>query len=51
MAKDTTVLNKEYVLPDGTNITLGRERFMAPEILMDPSLIESEDLGLAEMIY
>ena len=44
-------MNKEYVLPDGTNITLGRERFMAPEILMNPSLIELEDDGLCEMIY
>jgi len=51
LAKDTTVLNKEYVLPDGSVITLGRERFMAPEILMNPSLIELEDDGLCEMIY
>lgn len=51
MAKDTTVLNKEYVLPDGSVITLGRERFMAPEILMNPTLIELEDDGLSEMIY
>jgi len=32
-------------------IILGRERFMAPEILMNPALIESEDDGLTEMIY
>jgi len=51
LAKDTTVLNKEYVLPDGRTIILGRERFMAPEILMNPSLIESEEDGLCEMIY
>jgi actin-related protein len=51
MAKETTVLNKEYVLPNGDVIILGRERFMAPEILMNPSLIESEEDGLTEMIY
>tara|TARA_B110000285_G_C15048813_1_gene575854 strand:+ start:877 stop:1293 length:417 start_codon:yes stop_codon:yes gene_type:complete len=32
-------------------IILGRERFMAPEILLNPALIESEDDGLTEMIY
>jgi len=46
MARDTTVLNKEYVLPSGDVIVLGRERFMAPEILLNPSLIEKEDVGL-----
>jgi len=51
MAKETTVLNKEYALPSGDVITLGRERFMAPEILMNPGLIDLEDDGLAEMIY
>lgn len=51
MAKETTVLNKEYVLPNGDIIILGRERFMAPEILINPALIEKEDDGLAEMIY
>ena len=51
MAKETTVLNKEYVLPNGDVIILGRERFMAPEILMNPALIESEEDGLTEMIY
>lgn len=51
MARETTVLDKEYVLPNGNTIRLGRERFMAPEILLKPSLIESEDDGLVEMIY
>lgn len=51
MAKETTVLNKEYVLPSGDTIILGRERFMAPEILMNPALIELEDDGIVEMIY
>jgi len=51
MAKDTTVLDKEYKLPDGSTIIVGRERFEAAEILMNPALIELEDDGLADMVY
>ena len=51
MAKDTTVVDKEYKLPDGQTIIVGRERFEAAEILMNPSLIEMEDDGLADMVY
>ena len=51
MAQETTVLDKEYVLPNGDTIIIGRERFMAPEILMRPELIECEDDGLPDMIY
>jgi actin-related protein 2 len=51
MAKDTTVLDKEYKLPDGKTIIVGRERFEAAEILMNPALIELEDDGLAAMVY
>lgn len=51
LAQDTTVLDKEYKLPDGTTIQVGRERFEAPEILMNPGLIEKEDPGMPEMIY
>jgi actin-related protein 2 len=51
MAKDTCVLDKEYVLPNGDTIIIGRERFTAPEILFKPELIEVEEDGLAEMIF
>ena len=51
MAKNTTVLNKEYQLPNGETIMLGRERFMGPEILFNPALVDSEDPGLPEMIF
>ena len=46
-------MDKEYVLPDGRMITVGRERFEAPECLMQPHLL-GEDYyelpGLAEMV-
>lgn len=51
LAKETTVLDKEYVLPDKTTILIGRERFEATEILMNPALLEMEDEGMAAMIY
>ena len=49
MARDTTVLDKEYKLPNGDIIHVGRERFMATEILLKPYLYnkEMEDPGMA----
>jgi len=51
IGRDTTVIDKEYKLPDGSTILVGRERFEATEILMNPALVESEALGLPEMVY
>mmetsp|Transcript_41847 Transcript_41847/g.64018 ORF Transcript_41847/g.64018 Transcript_41847/m.64018 type:complete len:103 (+) Transcript_41847:609-917(+) len=51
IAQETTVLDKEYKLPDGQTILVGRERFEAAEILMNPVLIENESDGMAEMVY
>jgi actin-related protein 2 len=51
LASDTTVLMEKYTLPDGREISLGQERFEAPEALFNPSLIELEDKGMAEMVF
>ena len=53
MGLETTVLEKEYTLPNGDKIFVGNERFEAPEILMKPHTFdhENEDPGLAEMVY
>jgi actin-related protein 2 len=40
-----------YTLPDGRVIKLGRERFEAPEAMFNPSLIDSEKSGMADMIF
>ena len=51
MAQDTTVVDKEYKLPNGETIIIGRERFEAPEILMNPALLEKEEDDMATMVY
>ena len=32
-------------------IKLGRERFEAPECLFNPSLVDSEKAGMADMVF
>ena len=51
LAQETTVVEKEYKLPDNTTIFVGRERFEAPECLFKPHLLEKEDDGICEMVY
>ncbi len=51
LAADTTVLMEKYTLPDGRVISLGQERFEAPEALFNPGLLELEDKGMAEMVF
>ena len=38
-------------MPDGQIIKLGRERFEAPEILMDPTKAGLETIGCGEMVF
>lgn len=46
-----TPLEKTYHLPDGRSLTIGAERFMAPELYFQPSFFGSEDESLTERIY
>ncbi|TFJ87270.1 hypothetical protein NSK_001602 [Nannochloropsis salina CCMP1776] len=39
-----------FRLPDGTHISMGSERFRAPEILFQPELIGSEEKGVHECV-
>jgi actin-related protein len=41
----------EYELPDGSKMTIGSERFRAPEILFKPSFIGSEIPGVHETTF
>lgn len=40
----------QYQLPDGQAISLSGERYQAPEILFNPTLIGSEELGAADVL-
>ena len=43
-------INKKYILPDDSEIDVGEERFLAPEILFNPLLKELEYPGMPEIL-
>lgn len=51
LANETTVLVEKYELPDGRVISVGGERFGAPEALFQPHLINVEGVGVAELLF
>ncbi|CAF0775205.1 unnamed protein product [Rotaria sordida] len=44
-------IETNYELPDGHIITIGNERFKCPEALFTPSMIGSEEDGIAQIVY
>lgn len=50
-ANTNNLAEKEYELPDGQVITIGSERFRAPETLFNPSLIGVECQGIHDTTY
>ncbi|GMH37075.1 hypothetical protein BSKO_04948 [Bryopsis sp. KO-2023] len=51
LARETTCLMKSYTLPDGRVIKVGPERFMAPEALFAPEVMDIEAPGIPEMVF
>ena len=50
LADETTLLDQEYQLPDKTVIRIGRERFLAGEIMFDPSQANISGKGFHHQI-
>ncbi|CAB59802.2 Actin/actin-like protein [Schizosaccharomyces pombe] len=51
LSEETTVLMRNYTLPDGRVIKVGSERYECPECLFQPHLVGSEQPGLSEFIF
>lgn len=50
MARSSSEIDREFVLPDGQPIHLGESRFMCPEVLFQPSLEELKCPNIVDMI-
>jgi len=50
-SEDSAYPENSIRLPDGNRIVMGKETFMAPEIMFQPSLASKKSCGLSQLIY
>jgi len=51
LAEETTVTEQKYKIPDGRVIAVGRERYMAPECLFQPGMMDRDCMGMSEALF
>jgi actin beta/gamma 1 len=51
LAEKVSGMEKQYTLPDGETITVGPERFLAPECFFNPGSLGKEEQAMDEAIY
>lgn len=51
LANETTVLVDSVNVPDGRTIKLGQERYLAPEVLFQPHLIDVDAMGMSDQLF
>jgi len=49
--EDTMYPEESVRLPDGNMIVMGKEKFLGPEILFQPSLASKKTCGLGDLVY
>jgi actin-related protein len=50
-AEASSDMEKQYELPDGNVITIGNERFRAPEVLFQPNFVGMESAGVHKLTF
>lgn len=52
LARETTLVDRQFTLPDSRTMRVGAERFLAPELIFTPSLqCADEGEGLAGLVF
>ncbi|MFX0061849.1 MAG: actin, cytoplasmic 2 [Candidatus Hermodarchaeota archaeon] len=51
LAEKVSGMEKQYTLPDGEPLTIGPERFLAPEAFFNPAAMGQEEQAMHEAIY
>jgi actin-related protein 2 len=51
LARETTLVDRQYTLPDSRVIRVGAERFLGPELLFSPHLFGKEEVGMADSVF
>ncbi|MFX1253626.1 MAG: actin, cytoplasmic 2 [Promethearchaeota archaeon] len=51
LAEKVSGMEKQYTLPDGETLTIGPERFLAPEAFFNPAAMGREEVAMNEAIY